>query len=257
MILLYVTCSGANEHTDFSSLARLMSTYQFGEISVRVSEKESPADGIRLQWIQDLVNYCKRGEIFINAALHIKRQWAEDMCRGEVVPELKKLLDLRDIYNVPFFKRVRLDCESIRHGTDENIIGNLSALQAKIRRRFVFCCNERNEQFLQQMLAKGVVFDCFYHAEHSTGRLPEKWHTPVFENVLHGYAGGINPINVYDALGSISLVVDRAKYQGCICIEAGKGLRGYDGNLSLDKCHRYLQKAKLWYEFYKWQGLSY
>ncbi len=257
MILLYATCSGINEYTSIPSLVKLMGMYQFGEIAVQVSEKQSSGGNERIEWVRNLAAYIKSRDISINAALHVGHKWVEELCRGNVVPELKQFLDIRDIFNTPLFKRVQLDFKMGRDNISPDCVENLLAAQQKIGLRFILPYNKENEQIVKMLHLKGLYFDCLHDESPRSGKALEKWSPPVFSNVMQGYSGGISPSNVYDALGRIMMTVEKSSFNGCIYIDAQKGLEEANGRISLDKCHKYLRNAKAWYENYRWRSMEY
>ena len=246
MILNFVTCSGTNEFTDIKELVALMREFPLGEIAVQVSEKQSPAGGARIEWVKELAAYLKDNNISINAALHINRTWVENMCRGIVVPELQDLIELRDIYDLPLFKRLQLNFKLGRDDVHEDCDDTLLMLQKRIQRRFILSCNQSNERLIKMLYIKGLRFDNLFDASFGAGIAPESRRNPLFNDVLQGYAGGITPDNVCAELDKVEKAVLTSPAIGNVYIDAQKGLEDENSHLSLEKCRQYLANATEW-----------
>lgn len=254
MILNFVTCSGTNEFTDIKDLVALMREFPLGEVAVQVSEKQSPAGGARIEWVRQLVAYTNEHNLSICAALHVNRTWVENLCRGIVVPELQEMLQLRDIYGLPFFRRIQLNFKLGRDDVSENCGGTLMALQQRIKRRFILSYNESNAKLIKLLYLKGLRFDCLFDSSFGAGIAPNTRQAPVFADILQGYAGGITPDNVCAELDKIYSVVETSPAIGNIYVDAQKGLEDEQTHLSLDKCQQYLANATAWYHSHRWHA---
>ena len=254
MNLVYVTCSGTNEHTDIREMCELMQAFSLGEIAVQVSEKQSPAGSPRLEWVRELTAYLKENDIAINAALHINRTWVENMCRGIVVPELQELLELKDVYDLPLFKRLQLNFKIGRDDVREDCDDTLIELQHLIKRKFILSYNQSNERIIRQLYLEGLHFDCLYDSSFGTGVIPDSRPAPAFADILQGYAGGIKPENVAAELDKIAAAVKNSATLGNVYIDAQKGLEDENTHLSLEKCHQYLSAAQKWYHNHRWNS---
>ncbi|MBQ7633797.1 MAG: hypothetical protein IJS88_06775 [Alphaproteobacteria bacterium] len=255
MIVLYVTCTGVDERTNIGSLVKLMETFQLGEIGIEFSEKQSSVYDERIKWIQELNDYILRNNLFVNAALHISGTWAENMCHGIIVPELQPLLKLRDIYKTPLFKRIKLDFVLKKSDDTDDISNALLKLQYQLHRRFIIRCNADNEQFIEQLLKNGVIFDCLYDKIISDANLSPN--NQIYANLLKGYSLEFTPYNVQNLMAQISLMYSRSSLNNSIYIEAQKGLLEYSGKISLDKCYKFLLAFREWYIQYKYQTLGF
>lgn len=242
----YITCSGTNEFTDIKGIVDLMKEFECGEIAVQVSEKQSPAGGARIEWVRELAAYLNDHRIVINAALHINRTWVEQMCRGIVVPELQEMIDLRNIYDMPLFRRLQLNFKLGRDDVHDDCGDTLMMLQQRIERHFILSCNESNERLIRQLYLKGLRFDCLFDSSFGAGITPDTRRAPIFNDIMQGYAGGITPDNVCAELDKIARAVENSPSLGHIYIDAQKGLEDKQTHLSLGKCYHYLQRATEW-----------
>jgi hypothetical protein len=250
----FVTCSGTNEYTNIRELVELLKEFPAAEIAVQVSEKQSPAGGARIEWVHELAAYLRDQHLVINTALHINCKWVEEMCRGIVVPELQNLIELRDIYGLPLFRRLQLNFKLGRDDVRPDCDDTLLQLQHRIDRRFILSCNESNERLIRQLYLIGLHFDVLYDSSFGTGIAPDERKAPMFANILQGYAGGITPDNVCTELGKIAQAVENSASLGNIYIDAQKGLEDEQTHLSLDKCHQYLENATRWYRIYRYNS---
>lgn len=254
MILNYVTCSGTNEFTDIKELIALMREFPLGEIAVQVSEKQSPAGGARIEWVRELAAYLRDQHLVINAALHINCKWVEEICRGIVVPELQELIDLRDIYGLPLFRRLQLNFKLGRDDVRPDCDDTLLQLQHRVNRRFILSCNDSNERLIRQLYLIGLHFDVLYDSSFGAGIAPDSRKAPMFADILQGYAGGITPDNVCDELDKITHVVKNSATIGNVYIDAQKGLEDEQTHISLDKCREYLENVTRWYRIYRYNS---
>lgn len=247
MIIIYATVTGVNETTSVSNLVSLMNAYQFGEIGIEVSESLSYS-GERLRWIDDLSYLLKERSVFVNAALHVGGNWLNDLYCGIVAPELKQLLNLRNIYRTPLFRRLQLGFGPETNNVPEDCGDALLSLQQKWRCRFVIPFHGNNYDTLQKLRDKGVAFDTLFEEKSMEN-------CPFFPDSVQGYTGKFSHLNVAGFLDKVSIPAARSSTTCFISVDAKEGLKS-NGQLSMDKCHKYLLTVKTWYEHYKWQSVD-
>lgn len=249
MNLSLVTCSGANEHTDIEGLVSLLEE-TFFELGIQVSGEKASHDSDRYWWIKELYYRLKDEDILSRFALHLNRDWVERFCFGELAPELKEFLAMRDCYGFPFFGRVQLNFKIGRDKIpgDDVLLNNLTRMINLFpEHTFILSYNDANAEFIRQLYWTGIRFDCLYDNSFGEGILPSSRPAPVFGNVFQGYAGGLTPENVEQELDKISRSVHSGLF---FFIDAEGGLKGNDGHLSLEKCRTFLKNA------YHWQSLN-
>lgn len=251
MILNRVTCSGPNEFTNIHDLLELMSTFPLGEVAIQVSDRQSPAGGPRLEWIKALAAIVSEQKKHFTAALHVNEKWVEEICRGNVVPELKELLELNNYYREPLFNRLQLNFKIGRNEVPapEECAKNLRLVQKRIHRPFILSCNESNAALIKKNYLSGLFFECLYDSSFGQGIEPDKRRPPLFYDTKQGYAGGIKPDNVYTTLNAVLEAVNAApQFVTEVFIDAQKGLEDDAGHFSISKGYAYLATASVWYK---------
>ncbi len=240
MKLKFITCSGANEHTDIERLVNLCTDYSLSEIGIQVSGRKASFSLPRYWWIKALQYYIEREPMNVRIALHLNEDWVESFCRGEIPPELGHFLKMKDYYGNPFVKRVQLNFKIGREKTPD-VKTLLATMNEFPRHHFILSYNESNADIIQQIYQTGFKFDCLYDGSFGGGIMPDCRPAPVFKNILQGYAGGLSPENVTAELDKIGAVTPESFY-----IDAQGKLEDVDGHLSLEKCEAYLKEAYAW-----------
>lgn len=245
MDLLFVTCSGANQHTNIEDLANLLKAYPLAEIGVQVSERQCPNYGDRLQWIYALHAYLCAKKQRINAALHVNLTWVEDFGQGVVVPIMQDLLRLDDFEGNPFFQRVQLNFRIGRERRpDEDKMAAL--IKQYNRHRFILSYNASNDVFIHTLYKRGVKFDLLYDDSFGQGFIPDSRRPPVFGDIVQGYSGGISPENVTTVLDEIAASCKYFTSAAGVYIDAQRRLEDDNTHMDLGKCADYLRKAVVW-----------
>lgn len=245
----FVTCSGVNETTDVDALMKLLSEFPMAEIAVQVSKSKCLAGMPRYKWIHKLCDYIWEKRCNINAALHVNLQWAEDICQGIVAPELAELLSLYS-NGKPIFSRIQLNVNSGCAKTPD-IAKLVEVIEAYPAQRFIVPYSVGSREWVHELFATGVVFDCLYDDSFGRGVLAKRRNAPVFHDVVQGYAGGIDPDNVVAELNKICNAVWPYGHKPGVYIDAHKGLEDENTHLDLDKCRAYLSLATQWYKDYQ------
>lgn len=240
MKLKFISCSGANEHTDIDGLLSLLSEFsEKAEACIQVSGKKASLGSARYLWLKALYEKSLIKNNQANFALHLNQDWVEKFCAGEAVEELSEFLGWKNSAGSPFFGRIQLNFRIGREKTPnpETLI-NVIAQHPDVR--FILSFNDSNAEFIRDLYRKGLRFDCLYDNSHGEGISPESYAPPAFEDVLQGYSGGISPENVVSVLGKISRSVPADRE---IFIDAEGKLKGDDGHFCLQKCKMYLENA--------------
>ena len=245
MRVKFVKMSGTNETTDIKKLAALLACYPFAEIGVQVNEKKCAESSERMYWIFSLASYLRSQTQVINAALHINPSWVEDFGQGLIVPELKTLLNMQNLYGCPFFHRLQLN---FRIGRDRTPDAEklMTLMKCYGSRRFILSFNESNAAFIRDLYNRGARFDLLFDSSHGEGIAPAHRPTSVFNNVLQGYAGGLSPENVAEVLDHIAEQEQLVPNFSGISIDAEGKLKNEQGVLDLERSAAYLKAADRW-----------
>lgn len=206
MKLRYITCSDPREFNDIHDIVKLGQMSPRVEIAVQAHPSKMSYRMPRNEWFHELLCYVIRDNIDINLAVHVNREWCDEICcKGKIPQELREFFYLHKKNNAKYLiGRWQLN---IPKETVQNI--NYSALKKLLR------SNENKEFILQynditrsvpRTLYREAPFSLLYDASGGRGVAPKRWNAPVYSNVPQGYSGGMSPENVADNLSKISSV---------------------------------------------------
>ena len=239
MKLKYITCSGANEHTNIDELLALAKEYPMMEIGIQVSDKKITDNPARFDWIIALQEKVAAQKLAPNIALHVNGNWVQQFANRAMIPELEYFLSLGNGSNGRLISRLQIN---FLIGNDYRInFGRFcQAMTDNARLPIVLPYNDQNAAFVHCLHNKSIKFDCLFDSSHGEGVLPQQQQPPVVRNCLQGYSGGLSADNVAEQLQKLSLVV---KPKRSIYIDAEGKLKGSNGHLDLQKCEAYIKNA--------------
>lgn len=239
MKLKYITCSGANEHTNIDELLALAKEYPMMEIGIQVSDKKITDNPARFDWIMALQEKVAAQKLAPNIALHVNGNWVQQFANRAMIPELEYFLSLGNGSNGRLISRLQIN---FLIGNDYRInFGRFcQAMTDNARLPIVLPYNDQNAAFVHCLHNKNIKFDCLFDSSHGEGVLPQQQQLPVFRDCLQGYSGGLSADNVAEQLQKLSLVV---KPKRSIYIDAEGKLKGSNGHLDLQKCEAYIKNA--------------
>lgn len=239
MKLKYITCSGANEHTNIDELLALAKEYPMMEIGIQVSDKKITDNPARFDWIMALKEKVAAQKLAPNIALHVNGNWVQQFANRAMIPELDYFLSLSNGSNGRLISRLQIN---FLIGNDYRInFGRFcQAMTDNARLPIVLPYNDQNAAFVHCLHNKNIKFDCLFDSSHGEGVLPQQQQSPVFRDCLQGYSGGLSADNVAEQLQKLSLVV---KPKRSIYIDAEGKLKGSNGHLDLQKCEAYIKNA--------------
>ena len=215
MNLKYITCSDPREFNDIRDIVKLGQLSPRVEIAVQAHPSKMSTGMPRRLWFRDLLKHITRHNCYINLAVHVNREWCDEICRTGKIPEdLKEFFDLVSVYSMqPVIRRWQLNIPS---ETVKNI--NIDALKNLLNKNndkeFIFQCNDNTKDVITKMHKQSARFSVLYDASGGRGISPKHWSAPLFSNVSQGYSGGLSPENVGDNLSKIYTVtqIPMAKY---------------------------------------------
>ena len=239
MVLKYITCSGANEHTNIDDLLALAKEYPMMEIGIQVSDKKVTENPARFDWILALQEKVAAQKLTPNIALHVNGNWVQQFASRAMIPELDYFLSLNNGHKGWLVNRLQIN---FLIGNDYRIdFGRFcQAMTDRAPRPIVLPYNNRNAVFVKKIYNKSIKFDCLYDISHGEGVLPKQQQAPVFKDCLQGYSGGLSADNVAEQLKKLSFVV---KSKRAIYIDAEGKLKDSNGHLDLQKCEAFIKNA--------------
>lgn len=235
------TLTGVDERTDLTRVANLSRDYPVAEWGFLYSPKRQGQPG-RYPSVEFLRNAISSLPKRVRVALHVCGQGVHDLLANEkVVSELVEMVALRT-------GRVQLNFNHAKDAIDmpalHAFLGKYSAMQV------ITQYNEANAglwQELQQHLAHAVLFD----SSGGRGIKAETWPVPL--PISCGYAGGLGPDNLDDALEQLAMVAGSNSFW--VDMEGKLRVKDDDGNDWLDylNCERCLHIAQAHVPHTRWE----
>lgn len=237
MELKYITCTGADEHTNIDDLSALLKEYPIAEIGIQVSKKDVADNHARFDWLIALQEKIVEQKLAPNLALHISGEWVQQFAKRAMIPELDYFLTLPDGRNGCFIKRLQV---GFSLGKDYRIdFGRFcQAMTDKACLPIVLPYNDRNAEFLHKLHSKNIKFACLYNSPKEN--YPIQFERPALRGCVQGYSGNLNAENAAEALQLLSKLV---KFRRGIYIEAENTLKNAAGHLDLQKCEAFIKNA--------------
>lgn len=237
MELKYITCTGADEHTNIDDLLALLKEYPLAEIGIHVSRKEVTENSVRFDWIMALHDKIVEQKLAPNIALHVNGDWIQQFANRAMIPELDYFLTLLDGQKGCFVKRLQINFSI---GNDYRIdFGRFcQAMTDRSRLPIVLPYNDRNAVFVHRLHDKSIKFDCLYNTPKDD--YPLQYERPAFKGHLQGYSGKLGADNIAEALRLLAKFIN---FRRNIYIEAEDKLKNANGHLDLQKCESYIKNA--------------
>ncbi len=245
MNLRYITCSDPREDIPAESLLNFTNQYPIAEIGVQAHLDSMISWRPRNIWFNQIVALSKNMPTPPNIALHINYQWCDCMCEGLVPHEVKRWLSESNVYTKqPVIKRVQLNVGDYTHCFSPKGLAKLIA--AYPNQEFIFPWNEKVAPQIGQLKKTGARFSLLFDGSYGEGIEPESWRAPVYNDIPHGYAGGLGPNNVAENLDKINAVLP-PDYTTWIDAEGKLRDRRTTGSFTLELAEKYMQNAMNWY----------
>ena len=165
MKLKYITCSGANEHTNIDELLALAKEYPMMEIGIQVSDKKITDNPARFDWIIALQEKVAAQKLAPNIALHVNGNWVQQFANRAMIPELEYFLSLGNGSNGRLISRLQIN---FLIGNDYRInFGRFcQAMTDNARLPIVLPYNDQNAAFVHCLHNKSIKFDCLFDSSH-------------------------------------------------------------------------------------------
>ena len=231
-----VTITGADDNTNVYELIGISKVYPFVEWGILFSPKrENTSRYPSIEWVNKLNEvYKKAGKENLMLCSHLCGDYSlETITKGNANSYVNRLKESTFI-----FDRCQLNFNSQKNPVDyEKFLG----LMNKRTRQTIIQYNKANYDLCQTLIknygnAHNINF--LYDGSGGRGVLPKEW-MGVVPNHFTGYAGGLNPDNLEDAL----INIEKSVGDNEIWIDTETGVRT-DDKLDLDKVVRFIEIAK-------------
>ncbi|HCU58775.1 MAG TPA: hypothetical protein DIC64_02205 [Alphaproteobacteria bacterium] len=246
MRLKTIVCSGVNEKNSIDEAVQFLKQYPNVEFGVQCSPKKAGFGTARYAWLKELSSKLDEQKIKWRVALHLNEGFVTSFCEGKVADEVAELLKESEAIG-----RLQLNFKIGREVFGTKKVPDIHLLTKSINEvqghQIIVSASNANLAYIQKMHYQGLKFDALFDDSFGEGILPDVRKSPLFDDVLQGYAGGISPENVVGELGKIAKVANTDVF-----IDA-EGKLKEDGTFSFEKAARYVQNALNWQQF---QGLQ-
>ena len=210
MYIRYITCSDPREFNDIHQIVELGKISPRVEIAVQAHPSKMSYGMPRNQWFRELSQFIISCGHKINLAVHVNREWCDEICRKGIIPsDLTDFFDPRlnnKVTKKPLVKRWQLNMPK---ETADNV--NVRALKKLFDlcpdKEFILQYNTNTQSAIASLYSAGARFSVLYDASGGQGILPTSWSAPVYKSVSQGYSGGLSPENILSNLDKISSVV--------------------------------------------------
>lgn len=239
-----VTITGADDNTNHQDLIEISKKYPFVEWGILFSTKRIGTDRYpSAEWLDKL--YLKTKELnnldVIRCSAHLCGDYSSDII--STGDESFKYGDVVEKYTW-LFDRCQLNFNSTKTPVDYSSLFNFVMNWAN---QTILQYNKSNEFICEKIISDFIETDdiylndklnFLYDGSGGRGVLPTNWRG-VIPNHFTGYAGGLNPDNLEDAL----INIEKSVGDNEIWIDTETGVRT-DDKLDLDKVVRFLEIAK-------------
>ena len=244
MKLRYITCSDPRENISVPSILNFAEKYPMVELGIQAHSGPMSYNGPRNSWFKQIVYVCSQMPIQPNIALHINYEWCDCMCRGIIPLEISDFVHARNKFtDAPVIKRIQLNIG------DKTCLFNPDELAKLIKRQndqeFILPYNKKVAPQIEQLKSTGAKFSLLFDGSYGAGIEPEKWQSPVYEDIPNGYAGGLGPGNVAKNLDKINNVVPK-NYETWIDAEGRLRDEYATFSFSLNLAEKYIKEAIAW-----------
>jgi len=196
-----VTITGADDRTSVREMVGLSIAHPFLEWGVLVSRtREGQPRFPSAPWRMALAR-AKQQFTDVRVSVHVCGEWAQQAVRGE--------LTLRA------FGRTYEMADRVQLNTNEPVTRAGCAMLSEAQRRIIVQVRELESLEAAFMLGAGVDAATLFDASGGRGITPARWPHPMRvagADVPAGYAGGIGPDNIQDAVRHASAASDGRPY---------------------------------------------
>ena len=240
MFVKTIVCSGINEKNNIQEAVAFLKSYSSVEFGVQCSPKKAGRGSERLDWLEALTAKLDEEKLPNRIALHLNEGFVVSFCNGIVPPEISSLLDQTSAIG-----RLQLNFKIGREVfEDGQALPNIEKLKQAIgqtsKHNIILSASKPNLPLISKMHHQGMKFDVLFDDSFGEGILPEKRQEQLFDDVFHGYAGGLSDENVLQELEKISKVA-----AGSIFIDA-EGKLKENGCFCFEKSQKYVSNALYW-----------
>lgn len=242
MNLKYITCSDPREFNDVRGIVNLAKISPRVEIAVQAHPSKMSLGMPRNEWFHELVEYIRRDKHDINLAIHVNREWCDEICRTGKIPS--ELMEFFYVHNGDklLIKRWQLN---VPKETIPNInVKSLGCLfENNNHHDFIIQYNANTQDMVSNLFwHSSADFSLLYDASGGRGISPKTWQEPVFPFIPQGYSGGLSPENIQQNLDKISSVVPANRD---IWIDA-EGKLKTDDKFDIVRARQYILNAENW-----------
>lgn len=226
MILQLVSMTGADDMVDPAELLALSIQYPLVEWAILSSQKrEGTARYPSESWVETFHAVCPN----VQKAIHL--------CGRDVDDFLAE--DARILAKVRKFDRIQLNFNQRAHPKNLDVLARVAN---SIEQTIIVQHNSANAMLWQELHDKVNRLTVLFDASGGRGVVPEGDWPPIFPNTVCGYAGGLGPDNVREALPAIA---KQANGNPC-WIDMESKLRTDDDRFSLAACSSVLAQTSYW-----------
>ncbi len=240
-----MTVSDPREDISVESLLNIAEKYPLVEFGIQAHPYAMSRGQARNIWFDKIVKTFQNMPKQPNLALHINYDWCNYICTGIIPHELDWWLRVPNAYtDLPVIHRIQLNIGDFAYDFDAKKLAYLIA--AHPNQEFILPFNNGTKYKAEKLKQTGAKFSLLFDDSYGAGITPNKWNAPVYEDIPHGYAGGLGPDNIAQNLDKINSVLPE-NYETWIDAEEKLRDRKTTRVFTINLAEKYLQNALGWY----------
>ena len=208
MKLRFITCSDPRENIPVESILNFATKYPISEIGLGAYPASMLFNKYYHIWFDKIIRNAQNMPTPPNIALHINHSWCDQMCKGVIPHELDWYLQVTNVHTKqPVIKRIQLNTTDYSRKFDPK--GLVALISQQKDQEFILLWNERMTREIGILKQTGAKFSLLFDGSNGTGIEPNAWHTPTYNDIPNGYAGGLGPDNITKNLDKINAILPK------------------------------------------------
>ena len=239
MFLKNVTITGFDGNTHIPDVVELTKKYPFVEWGILISStRNGTVKYPDKMFVGELMRYAGSKGINISLSYHLCGRIASDFAKGYFDVDLWRTF----VPPTYFAKRIQVNINATKTPCDyEKFAEKINLMMIQNNIPVIIQFNKANELLWYYLVRYEAYPNILFDASGGRGKVIRKFLPPV-SGFFCGYAGGLNPDNVVEALEYIDCVIN----DGVSWVDTESGVRDKNDQLDLNKVDDFLSKCKKW-----------
>jgi phosphoribosylanthranilate isomerase len=239
MKLERVTITGADDKVSYNDIIEITNKFPFVEWGILFSESRVGTPRYpTLEWVNGLMKTISENKLNIKLSAHLCGAYTVEFLTTGLLT--KAFNNIKDVMMGPIFGRYQMNFNSTKNKACNDFHESFGRNQTKIILQY----NKSNSELCEKIISDysyNPNIHFLYDGSGGRGVLPDQWKAPI-PNHFTGYAGGLNPDNLQQALINIQKsAFSTSPKENKIWIDTETGVRTDDDDLDLQKVIKFLE----------------